>query len=145
VDEHPQRGLVLAVRYIDGVAVLAARGELDALTAPRLDETIKASFAKEATAAVVVDLLGLEFLASAGMTVLLDGQRAACQRKIWFGVVADGPRTSRPMKLMGLDQELDLYSTLEAALDSAARQAASVPDRTPLPLTESTPSDGRDR
>ena len=96
---------------------IAVRGELDALTAPQLDDAINASLAKEPIA-LVIDLLELSFLASAGMTVLLDGQRAASQLKKRFGVVADGPRTSRPMKLIGVDQVLSLYPTLEAALSS---------------------------
>jgi hypothetical protein len=33
-----------------------------------------------------------------------------------FAVIADGPSTSRPMKLLGLDSVLSLYSTLDAAL-----------------------------
>ena len=119
VNDDSKRKLTLSVRSIDEVDVLAVGGELDALTAPQLDEAINASFAKEPTA-LVVDLLGLEFLASAGMTVLLDGQKTANQLKSRFGVVADGPRTSRPMKLMGLDQELDLYPTLDAALTASS-------------------------
>ena len=53
------------------------------------------------------------------MTALLDGHKTAIQLKSRFGVVADGPRTSRPMRLMGLDQELDLYPTLNAALTAS--------------------------
>ena len=119
MNDDPERKLTLSVRSIDEVDVLAVGGELDALTAPQLDEAINASFAKEPTA-LVVDLLDLDFLASAGMTVLLDGQKTASQLKSRFGVVADGPRTSRPMKLMGLDQELDLYPTLDAALTASS-------------------------
>ena len=117
VADDLERGLTLSVRDIDGVTVLAVRGELDALTAPQLDDAINASLAKEPIA-LVIDLLELSFLASAGMTALLDGQRAASQLKKRFGVVADGPRTSRPMKLIGVDQVLSLYPTLEAALSS---------------------------
>jgi anti-sigma B factor antagonist len=118
-DDDSKRGLTLSVRHIDEVDVLAVGGELDALTAPQLDEAIRASLMKEPTA-LVVDLLDLEFLASAGMTVLLDGQQIANQLKTHFSVVVDGPRTSRPMKLMGLDRELDLYPTLDAALATAS-------------------------
>lgn len=117
VADDLERGLTLSVRDIDGVTVLAVRGELDALTAPQLDDAINASLAKEPIA-LVIDLLELSFLASAGMTVLLDRQRAASQLKKRFSVVADGPRTSRPMKLIGVDQVLSLYPTLEAALSS---------------------------
>ncbi|BCI92312.1 hypothetical protein NIIDMKKI_75180 [Mycobacterium kansasii] len=44
----------------------------------------------------------MDFLASAGMTVLVtaNAQVVAPTR---FAVVADGPATSRPIKLMGID------------------------------------------
>jgi hypothetical protein len=37
-----------------------------------------------------------------------------------FGVVADGPSTSRPIQLVGLDQTLTLYATLEQAIAAMA-------------------------
>ncbi len=110
-----ERGLVLSSRSVDGTRVLAVRGELDALTAPQLAEAVDAGLA-EAPTALIVDLLEVEFLASAGMAVLLDGQRVATQLAKRFGVVADGPITNRPMVLMGLDQVISLYPNLNAAL-----------------------------
>jgi anti-sigma B factor antagonist len=96
------------------VIVLAVRGELDALTAPQLAEAITNSLT-QAPAALVVDFSELDFLASAGMTVLLLGHHLAGS-STRFAVVADGPSTSRPMKMMGLDSVFSLYPTLGAAL-----------------------------
>jgi anti-anti-sigma factor len=98
----------------DALIVLAVRGELDAVSAPRLAEAIGNSLARGAPS-LIVDLSDLNFLGSAGMTVLLDGHAVAESRSQWFGVVADGPGTSRPIKVIGLDRELRLYSTVEAA------------------------------
>jgi anti-anti-sigma factor len=103
---------------IDGVSILAVNGELDTFTAPRLAEAINHGLATSTTA-LVVDLSKLEFLASAGMSVLLDGHKSAQGSGKQLYVVADGPATSRPMRLMGLDQELNLRSSLEAALRDA--------------------------
>ena len=114
-DDLVERGLVLSIRSVNGATVLAVRGELDALTAPQLAEAIEAGLAESPTA-LIVDLLEVGFLASAGMAVLVDGQRASIQLEKRFGVVADGPITSRPMVLTGLDQILSLYPNLEAAL-----------------------------
>jgi anti-sigma B factor antagonist len=118
VSHEARSSLDLRIRTIDSVVVLVAGGELDALTAAQLADAINTSLWDTQTAAVVVDLLNLQFLASAGMTVLLEGQRTSNQLDKHFGVVADGPATSRPMKMIGLDQELNLHSTLEAALSS---------------------------
>jgi anti-anti-sigma regulatory factor len=53
------------------------------------------------------------------MTVLLDGHKSAERSGKKLIVVADGPTTSRPMKLMGMDQEMVLRATLDAALRDA--------------------------
>ncbi len=110
--------LDLRIRSIDGVVVLTACEELDALNAPQLAERFTLSLTNTQIAAVVVNLLNLQFLASAGMTVLLEGQRTSSQLDKRFNVVADGPATSRPMKMVGLDQEINLHSNLESALSS---------------------------
>jgi anti-sigma B factor antagonist len=99
---------------IGEAVVLEIHGDLDAFTAPQLAEVISASLADQ-PAALIVDLSKLDFLGSAGMTVLISGHEAAgsAQR---FGVVADGPSTSRPIKMVGLDGMLSIYPTLDAAL-----------------------------
>jgi anti-sigma B factor antagonist len=96
------------------VTVLAVRGDLDALTAPQLAEAITDSLAG-VPAALIIDFTELDFLASAGMSVLITGNLYAGS-STRFAVVADGSSTSRPIKLMGLDKEFRLYSTLGAAL-----------------------------
>lgn len=96
------------------VIVLAVRGDLDAFTGPQLSEAITDSLA-ETPAALVIDLSELDFLGSAGMSVLIVGNDVAGS-ETRFAVVADGPSTSRPMKTIGLDKELRLYPTLGAAL-----------------------------
>jgi hypothetical protein len=57
----------------------------------------------------------VEFLASAGLSVLVNGQ-AEVVPPTKFAVVADGPATSRPIKLMGIDSVLSLHRTLDNAL-----------------------------
>src|SRR6476619_2746554 len=80
--------------------VLTVSGEVDMLTAPQLAEAIHNALAGR-PAALVVDLSKVEFLASAGMTVLVTAQ-ADVVPPTRFAVVAEGPATSRPIKLMGI-------------------------------------------
>ena len=94
--------------------VLTVAGEVDMLTAPKLTEAIQAALAAQPEA-LVIDLSKVEFLASAGMTALVTAQ-AEVVPPTRFAVVADGPATSRPIKLMGIDSVLPLYSTLDSAL-----------------------------
>lgn len=94
--------------------VLSVAGEVDMLTAPQLAEAINTALAARPEA-LIVDLSKVEFLASAGMTVLVTAQ-AEVKPPTRFAVVADGPATSRPIQLMGIDTVLPLYSTLDSAL-----------------------------
>ena len=106
------------VRSIDDVSVVAVTGTLDMLTAPQLQSGIS-SAAGQGSAAVVVDLSEVDFLASAGMGVLV-AAHAELAPAVRLVVVADGPATSRPMKLIGLTDIVDLFATLEEALTAVA-------------------------
>ena len=50
------------------------------------------------------------------MSVLVAAQQAADAMSVRFGVVADGPTTSRPIRLLGIDAILALYPTLDDAV-----------------------------
>ena len=103
---------------VDDAVVLTVSGEVDMLSAPQLAEAIRAALAA-GPPALVIDLTKVDFLASAGMTVLVTAQ-AEVTPPTRFAVVANGSATSRPIKLMGLDNVLALYSTLDSALSRIA-------------------------
>ncbi|MBJ8348522.1 STAS domain-containing protein [Antrihabitans sp. YC2-6] len=88
------------------------------LSAPQLSESILTALSNSPKA-VIVDLAHVEFLASAGMTVLIaaNEQIMASAR---FGVVADGPATGHPMELVGVDKLITIYPTLDAAIADMA-------------------------
>ncbi|KAA0017367.1 STAS domain-containing protein [Antrihabitans cavernicola] len=114
------QGFEIAVAWNGRIVVLSVFGSLDMVSAPQLSESILNALANK-PAAIIVDLTGVEFLASAGMTVLVAANEQA-KESVPFGVVADGPAIGRPMKMVGLDKELTMYSTVDAAL--AAMSAA---------------------
>ncbi|TFV55073.1 anti-sigma factor antagonist [Mycobacterium sp. PS03-16] len=88
------------------------------LTAPALHQACRAACSKEPTG-LVVDLTTVEFLSSAGMQVLV-AVHDEITPDIRFAVAAEGPGTSRPLKITGLTDFIDLFSTLDAALDTFA-------------------------
>ena len=98
----------------DGTVVLAVTGALDIVTAGDFTEHLLAALADEPTA-VIVDMSELDFLASAGMAALVEGNRAAVGGTRLV-VVADGPATSRPLTITGLTALIDLYPTLADAV-----------------------------
>jgi anti-sigma B factor antagonist len=104
---------VVNEEWIGRTAVVSVSGVLDMLTSPQLENAIAGATSKD-PGAVVVDLSDVEFLASAGMGVLV-AARDKADGKYGFAVVANGPATSRPLKLVGLADVVGLHSTLAEA------------------------------
>lgn len=104
----------MSERWIDQVVVVAAAGVVDMITAPDLEEAIKGALAKSPQG-VVVDLSDVEFLASAGMGVLVAAHDAAPEG-VTIRIVAEGPATSRPLKLVGIADIVPMHATLDEAL-----------------------------
>jgi len=116
MESRPDAGssCTLDERCVDDISVVGVTGVVDMLTAPDLEKAI-AEAAKSSPTAVVVDMTGVEFLASAGMGVLIAAQDELAPA-VRFAVVAEGPATSRPLKLVGVTDVIDLYPTLDEAL-----------------------------
>ena len=106
-------GCAISEEWFGRTVVISASGVVDMLTSPQLETSIAGSLTKN-PAAIIVDLTDVDFLASAGMGVLV-AARDQASADIGFGVVASGPATSRPLKLVGLADIVGLYSTLDEA------------------------------
>lgn len=98
----------------DGATVLTVAGEVDLATAPALENAIDAILAGK-PAALIIDLTAVSFLASAGMAALVAAHQRAGEGTT-IAVVAEGPATSRQLKMTSLDQVFALHTTLDDAL-----------------------------
>lgn len=107
--------LKVEIQRYDAVTVLSIDGDVDLATAPQLTDAISEASAIADFTALIVDLTGVPFFASVGMTVLIEASRRV-GADARFAVVADGPATSRPMTMMGLDRAFAIYTNLDAAL-----------------------------
>lgn len=96
--------------------VLGIHGEVDLATASELAHHIERAVA-ESPVAVIVDLSGVSFLASVGMSVLVSARRRACCATSLV-VVASGPTTDRPMHLVGLDAAVPIFTDIDSALEA---------------------------
>jgi anti-sigma B factor antagonist len=101
-------------RWAERIAVVSASGTVDMLTSPQLEERISGVI-EQKPIGLIVDLTDVEFLASAGMSVLIAAHQKAGD-EIRFAVVADGPVTGRPLKLVGVADIVDVFPTLDEAL-----------------------------
>ena len=107
---------VVSERSVDEVVVVAASGVIDMLTAPQFGEALRAALEKKPEQ-LVVDLTEVEFLASAGMGVLVAAHEEAGSATR-LRVVAEGPATSRPLKLVGIADIVPLFATVDEAVAS---------------------------
>ncbi|MFJ9779539.1 STAS domain-containing protein [Amycolatopsis sp. NPDC101161] len=113
---RPQDLLHVTVHRPDrGTEVLEVAGEVDLLSVEVLDDALVAAVARE-PALLVIDLTGVTFLASVGMTVLLKAHRdAGSGTKL--RVVAPGRSTvGRALELTGLTEALAVAGTRADAL-----------------------------
>ena len=99
---------------VEGLAVVAVSGSVDMLTAPGLTEAIDSALAKKPKG-LIVDLSKVEFLGSAGISVLMK-TRDNLGESVPFCVVADGPATHRPLTLLGINELMSLCRRLDDAV-----------------------------
>jgi anti-sigma B factor antagonist len=89
----------------DGTARVRPVGELDISTAPVLEDQIRHAHSDGARH-VVVDLRGLDFMDSTGLTLLARWSVGAAQDGYTFTLVPGSDRIQRLFSLTGLDEVL---------------------------------------
>ncbi|MGV9611771.1 STAS domain-containing protein [Nocardia xishanensis] len=121
--ESASKVLDVRVREHDGVDVVTVHGEVDMASAPQLQAALEEALeqAQRGGRAVVVDMLEVGFLGSAGLSVLLVASEAQSRR---LRVVASDA-VRRPIELTALDELLLVFPSLDAALAADESSAAS--------------------
>jgi len=119
-DARPPRAAGALVLDVDhprpDTAVLVVSGELDTLTAPELDEALRALVGAPERL-LVVDLSGVSFLASSGLAVLIQAAHRAEDRDRALHLVVTARAVRRPLEITGSDQLFVLHADLPSALE----------------------------
>ncbi|HEU5475906.1 MAG TPA: STAS domain-containing protein [Actinophytocola sp.] len=115
--------LTIAVHRHDDqhIVVVDVTGDLDALTAPRLLDTLGALL-RERSAVLVVDLTAVAFMGSAGISVLVATHQHAGPHT-HLRVVAATRVILRPLQVTGVDTVLNVYPSRVAAIAWRANRA----------------------
>lgn len=116
---RPQDLLRVTSRRPDGVAgaeVLEVAGEIDLLSAEVLENAITAAL-RGKPAVLVIDLTGVTFLASVGMTTLLKARRDAGDTTKLRVVTPARSTVGRALELTGLREALSVVATQAEAWD----------------------------
>jgi anti-sigma B factor antagonist len=99
--------------------VVSLRGEIDAMTAPKLGSRLF-GLADEGKRGVVVDLSEVTFMDSTGIGVLLNALRHFTVRHTRMVLVCPTPRVMRPFEIAGLLGHLTIFDSREKALGGLA-------------------------
>jgi anti-sigma B factor antagonist len=100
-------GLTVESREDGNACVLALTGELSLADASALERRLEQVLTTSATT-IVVDLAGVEFIDSTGLSVLVRAQQQASERGIELGVANPNAQAARLLSLTGLAERLTL-------------------------------------
>jgi anti-anti-sigma factor len=111
----PDEFIKVTVSDVGSVTVLGVSGEVDMATCGRIADPLFDLLA-EHPRGVVVDLTDVAFIGSAGLNVLIEGQKRAEDGITSMCVVANTQPVLRPLEISGLRQFLSVHNTLAEAL-----------------------------
>jgi anti-anti-sigma factor len=111
--------------------VVVVAGEIDMLTAVRMQDSLMAQLSPRPEL-MVVDLEGVGFLGSMGLTALALTDRVAREQDVELRVVATSRATLRPLEITGMSSDLPVYASRDEAL---AGRFGSGAEALPAPRT----------
>jgi anti-anti-sigma factor len=110
-EEH----LRIEARTAPDRVVLELHGELDLLSAPRLQEQLERSLVDERRI-VVLDMHGLQFVDSAGLRVILAAHEHAREQGCEFALTRGSDQVQRLLSIAGVDEHLRIIGGADDAL-----------------------------
>ena len=110
-------GATVDVEQHGTAVVLRVAGELDLVTTPILSEASTKAL-QSRPLVLVIDLTGVTFLASVGMSAIVAAHEAGGDHTK-VRVVSGSRDTLRPIRVTGLDNLLSVYPDLPSALEGA--------------------------
>jgi len=98
-----------------GAHVMSVRGEIHLSTAPGFAQRLSKAIDKGNTR-IVLDLSGVEFIDSTGLSVLLNGLRRVSQLQGRLALVCANPTVLRLFQITGLQDTFDIFENRAAAV-----------------------------
>ncbi|GAA1202411.1 anti-sigma factor antagonist [Prauserella alba] len=98
----------------DGIVHARVSGELDLSSAPDLRKWIHEELA--APARLVLDLDGVDFLGSAGLSVLAELSEQAAVSRLSWALVAGSRVVLRPLEATGLAEQIPVHTDVDTAV-----------------------------
>lgn len=115
LEDPTSSSVTITTTHREDLVIVTVAGSIDLLTAQQLTDAITIIAAGD-PAGLIIDLTDVEFLASAGMSILLAAKQAVGPTGR-FAVVAGGA-THTPLQVGGLGEFILICSTLADAIDA---------------------------
>ena len=104
----------------DSTHLIAVRGEVHVSTAPEFSERLNEAIAGGKTS-VVIDMTGVDFIDSTGLSVLLNALRRVTRQQGALALAVSNPTVLRLFEITRLDSTFDIASTREEAVGRVRR------------------------
>lgn len=98
-----------------GVSVVTVSGEVDVATAPAVRDCLDVVIERD-DGMVVVDLLGVTFIDSTGLGVLIGARKRCADEDRELRVVVSEPRILKVFEITGLTELFTIHPSLDLAL-----------------------------
>jgi anti-sigma B factor antagonist len=105
--------------YLEGVRVVAVRGELDIATSSRVRKLL-ADAATDTAQRLVIDLAQCDFIDSTGLAALLHGAKPAQNGESNVAIVSPEGDVRRMLELTAIDQSIPVFESVEQAVAAVA-------------------------
>lgn len=123
--------LQLSSQRVGDAVVVAAVGDLDIVTSPRLDSCM--SDALRTTACVVLDLSAVDFMDTSSLAVIVGYWKKLMARGGTLALAAARYQYTRTLWITGLADRLPMFDTVADAVAACATQAAAAAADGPQP------------
>jgi anti-anti-sigma factor len=101
-----------------GATVLEVTGELDLAASPTLEDRLEQVFG-DSVSQLIIDLRGLEFIDSTGLSVLVKAHQRSAEAGCRFGLVNGGSQVRRLLSLTGIAERLTVADAPEELLGAS--------------------------
>src|SRR3954469_24579097 len=105
---------LLEEQFDSNTRVISVSGEIHVTTAPEFSQRLNDAIAA-GTTGVVIDMSGVEFIDSTGLSVLLNGLRRVTRSDGKLSLVVSNPTVLRLFEITRLDSTFDIQPSREAA------------------------------
>ncbi|MFF4985504.1 STAS domain-containing protein [Streptomyces sp. NPDC001046] len=112
--DQPRR-LSVEHRMVDGVRVVALRGEIDHDVQEQFSQALLGE-GDAGSVRVVADFRGVTFMDSSGINVLVATRRQVSQAGGWLRIAGAQESVLRVLQMTGVDSLIDCLPTIEQAL-----------------------------